>query len=184
MRFEKASHLSTRKGIGLPASGYARRNRAEARRAMGADNRGMTDAAEGEKREMQHMNIVLVDDHAATRDEIVALLALQDDLAIVGQAANGEEGVRLARQLRPDVIVMDVVMPGMNGIDATAAVRSSVPETRVLALSNHIGEHLIEVLFRAGATGYVRKDRAYEELVPAIRAVARGEHFIGGHVDV
>lgn len=132
---------------------------------------------------MQLVNILLVDDHAATREELVLLLNGQEDLEVLGQASNGEEGVRLARELCPDVILMDVVMPGMNGIAATEAVRASVPETRVLALSNHTGKNLVAALTRAGAMGYVRKDRAYEELVPAIRAVARGEQYIGKHVE-
>lgn len=129
------------------------------------------------------MNILLVDDHAATREELVSLLEAEADLAVLGQAADGEEGVRLAEALRPDVILMDVLMPGMNGVAATKAARESVPESRVLALSNHSGEELVKTLLCAGATGYVRKDRAYEELVPAIRAVARGELYIGESVD-
>ena len=128
------------------------------------------------------MDILLVDDHAATREEMVSLIQEEEDLHVVGQAADGEEGVRLARQLHPDVVVMDVVMPGMNGIAATEAVRASEPETHILALSNHTGANLVEVVLRAGATGYVRKDRAYEELVPAIRAVVRGKQYIGERV--
>ncbi len=131
---------------------------------------------------MHAMDILLVDDHAAMREELAALLNAQEELKVVGQAANGEDGVRMAKALRPDIILMDVVMPGMNGIAATAAVRASVPETRVLALSNHTGENLVKELLRAGATGYLRKDRAYEELVPAIRAVAAGKPYIGEHV--
>lgn len=129
------------------------------------------------------MNILLVDDHAATRAQISSLLEEQDDFTVLGEAASGEEGVRLAKEVHPDVILMDVVMPGMNGIDATKAARVSMPEARVIALSNHTGEDLVEELIRAGATGYVRKDRAYEELVPAVRAVARGEQYIGEHID-
>lgn len=129
------------------------------------------------------MDILLVDDHAATREEMVSLIAEEDDLDVVGQAGDGEEGVRLARELHPDVIVMDVVMPGMNGIAATEAVRASDPDARILALSNHTGSNLVDVVLRAGATGYVRKDRAYEELVPAIRAVASGKQYIGERVN-
>jgi LuxR family maltose regulon positive regulatory protein len=131
---------------------------------------------------MRLMNILLVDDHAATREEMASLIQEEDDLDVVGQAADGEEGVRLARQLHPDVVVMDVVMPRMNGIAATEAVRASEPDSHILALSNHTGAHLVEVVLRAGATGYVRKDRAYEELVPAIRAVSSGQQYIGERV--
>ncbi len=126
------------------------------------------------------MDILIIDDHAATREEMASLLDAEDDLVVTGQAADGEEGVRLARQLRPDVVVMDVVMPGMNGIAATRAVRAAEPDTAVLALSNHTGASLVAALLRAGARGYVRKDRAYEELIPAIRAVAEGKQYIGG----
>jgi LuxR family maltose regulon positive regulatory protein len=132
---------------------------------------------------MGFMDILLVDDHAATREEMVSLIEEEDDLDVVGQAADGEEGVRLARERHPDVVVMDVVMPGMNGIAATEAVLASEPRARVLALSNHTGANLVEVVLRAGATGYVRKDRAYEELVPAIRAVAEGKQYIGERVN-
>lgn len=125
------------------------------------------------------MDILLVDDHAAMREELASLLEEQDDLVVVGQAANGEEGVRLAKKLCPDLILMDVVMPGMNGIAATQAVKTSLPGIRVLAISNHTGAYLVEILLRAGANGYLRKDRAYEELVPAVRAVAAGKQYVG-----
>ncbi len=132
---------------------------------------------------MPLMNILLVDDHAATREEMASLIEAEDDLNVVGQAADGEKGMRIAKLLRPDVIVMDIVMPGMNGIAATEAIRANEPAARILALSNHTGENLIEVVLRAGATGYVRKDRAYEELVPAIRSVARGKQYIGERIN-
>ncbi len=130
---------------------------------------------------MERMDILLVDDHAATRQEFVGLIEAQDDMQVVGQAPNGEEGVRLAEALHPDIILMDVVMPGMNGITATQAIHVTVPEARVLALSNHTGEYLVSELLHAGVSGYLRKDRAYEELVPAIRTVAGGGQYIGEH---
>lgn len=114
---------------------------------------------------------------------MASLLKAQDDLEVIGQAARGEEGVHLAQQLHPDVIVMDMVMPGMNGIAATAAIRAHQPQARILVLSNHTGSNLINVVLRAGASGYVRKDCAYEELIPAIRAVATGKQYIGKQVN-
>ena len=128
------------------------------------------------------MEILLVDDHVATREEMVSLIKEQEDLDVVGQAGNGEDGVRLAKELHPDVIVMDVVMPGMNGIDATRAIRASNSAVRVLALSNHTGRNLVQVVVDAGAAGYVRKDRAYEELIPAIRAVGNGKQYFGARI--
>jgi len=128
------------------------------------------------------MDILVIDDHAATREEMVSLIEAQEDLDVVGQAESGEEGVSLARQLHPDVIVMDIVMPGMNGITTTKAVRANDPTARILALSNHTDGNLVKIVLEAGATGYVRKDRAYEELIPAVRAVAEGKQYIGEYV--
>jgi DNA-binding NarL/FixJ family response regulator len=128
------------------------------------------------------MNIVLVDDHEATRQEVASLIEEHADLHVVGQAKDGETGVRLAKQLQPDVIVMDIAMPGINGIAATEALRKHDHGACVVMLSNHTGKHLAEAVFRAGASGYVRKNRAYEELVTALRAVAGGEQYIGEYV--
>jgi DNA-binding NarL/FixJ family response regulator len=125
------------------------------------------------------MDIVLVDDHMETRREIASLINEREDLRVVGEAGDGAEGLRLARTLHPDVVVMDVVMPEMNGITAAAAIRKHFPETKIVMLSNHTGKHLVDILLQAGANGFVRKDRAHEELIPAIRAVAQKEHYIG-----
>ncbi len=129
------------------------------------------------------MDILLVDDHDATRQEVASLIEEHADLHVVGQTEDGETGVRLAKQLHPDVVVMDIAMPGMNGIAATEALLAHDPGARVVTLSNHTGKHLVEAVFRAGASGYVRKDRAYEELVAAIRAVASGEQYIGEYFE-
>lgn len=131
---------------------------------------------------MPTMNILLVDDHEATREEMTSLLSEYEDLDVVGQAGDGEEGVRQARELTPDLIVMDVVMPRMNGIEATKAIHAFLPEVPVLVLSNHTGGNFVEIMLHAGASGYVRKDLAYEELVPAIRALEHGEPYIGNGV--
>lgn len=131
---------------------------------------------------MEQIGIVLVDDHGPTREEMVSLIQEEEGLGVVGQAAGGEEGVRLAISLSPDVVVMDLVMPGMNGIEATRAIRRVDPEVRILALSNHTGHHLVQAVMKAGASGYVRKDQAYEELIPAILAVARGREYVGSRV--
>ncbi len=124
------------------------------------------------------MTILLVDDHIPTREAVFSLIVAQPDLTVVGQAATGEEGVRIARQLHPDIIVMDVVMPGMNGIEATRALVAEDPHVRILVLSNHTGRNLVKAVIGAGAAGYVRKDQAFEELVPAIRRVAAGKQYL------
>ncbi|MBN1556797.1 MAG: response regulator transcription factor [Lentisphaerae bacterium] len=128
------------------------------------------------------MDILLVDDHAATREEIRALLETEEDLDVVGEAGDGPEGIRQARTLHPDVVLMDIIMPGMNGIEATRAIRGAVSAVRILALSNHTGGNLVRAALSAGAGGYLRKDQAFEELIPAIRTVARGQKYIGAGV--
>lgn len=128
------------------------------------------------------MDILLVDDHAATRQEIACLIEECDDLCVAGQAADGEQGINMAKQLNPDVIIMDLMMPGINGIEATEAVRDVDSQMNIIILSNHTGRNIVDAAFSAGATGYVRKDKAYEELIPAIRAVAKGLKHIGEQV--
>ena len=129
------------------------------------------------------MDIVLVEDHVATRTEIASLINELEDLRVVGEAGDGAEGLRLARTLQPGIVVMDVVMPGMNGITAAAAIQKDLPETKIVMLSNHTGKHLVDILLQAGANGFVRKDRAHEELIPAIRSVANKKDYIGQHVE-
>ena len=129
------------------------------------------------------MDILLVDDHAETREELVSLIEEQKDLTVVGQAAGGKEAVQRAEDLRPDLIVMDINMPDMNGIEATREIRASDPDVLILALSNHTGPDLVKAALDAGASGYVRKDQAYEEIIPAIRAVATGKQYIGTRVN-
>jgi len=129
------------------------------------------------------MKILLADDHAPTREELASLILKQEDLTVVGQATGGEDAVHRTRELRPALIVMDINMPDMNGIEATRAIRASDPDVLILALSNHTGSDLVKAALDAGAAGYVRKDQAYEELIPAIRAVAAGKHYIGTRVN-
>ena len=131
---------------------------------------------------MDKMDILLVDDHTAAREELASIVEAQEEMNVVGQAGNGEDGVRLAAELHPDIVVMDVVMPGMNGLAASREINASSSQARILAVSNHTGENLVEALLEAGVSGYLRKDRAYEELVPAIRTIASGTQYIGEHL--
>ena len=131
---------------------------------------------------MDKMDILLVDDHTAAREELASIVEAQEEMNVVGQAGNGEDGVRLAAELHPDIVVMDVVMPGMNGLAASREINASNSHARILAVSNHTGENLVEALLEAGVSGYLRKDRAYEELVPAIRTIASGTQYIGEHL--
>lgn len=124
------------------------------------------------------MRIMLVDDHEATRVEIRGLISAQQDMSVAAEAGSGEEAVRLARECRPDVIVMDIMMHGMNGIETTRRILAEQPDIRVLALSNHSGASLVQAIVNAGGLGYVPKNKAFEELVPAIRCVKGGQPYV------
>lgn len=122
--------------------------------------------------------ILLADDHAVVRNGFRMILAAQDDLEVVGEAANGREAVESAASLQPDVVVMDVTMPELNGIEATRRICESTPRTRVLALSMHKDSVYVREILRAGAKGYLLKDSSESDLLAAVRAVARGEGFL------
>ena len=127
---------------------------------------------------MKRIRILLADDHAVVRQGFKMILSAQTDMEIVGEAGNGREAVELAEKLRPDVVVMDVAMPELNGIEATRRLGSSVPHTRVVALSMHKDSVYVREILRAGARGYLLKDSVAADLVSAIRAVANGEGYI------
>lgn len=129
------------------------------------------------------MNILLIDDHGQTRKEMSALINAEKDLAVVAEAASGEEGIKQAQQHKPDLIVMDILLPGISGIEATKTILATDPAVKILALSNHSSQILVQAVLDAGAAGYVRKDRAFEELVPAIRQVATGQQYLGQGVN-
>lgn len=125
------------------------------------------------------MDILLVDDHVPTREEIKALIGQEPDLHVVGEAGTAEEAFVLARELKPDVVVMDIMLPGINGVEATRLILAEHPQMHVLALSNHSGTSLVQAVQNAGGLGYVPKNRAFEELIPAIRTVGAGHPFVG-----
>lgn len=106
------------------------------------------------------------------------ILAAQPDMEIVGEAGNGREAVEFAARLQPDVVVMDVAMPELNGIEATRRLADSSPHTRVLALSMHKDSVYVREILRAGARGYLLKDSIASDLLAAVRAVARGEGYL------
>ncbi len=121
------------------------------------------------------IRILLADDHVMVRESTRSILDAQPDMKVVGEAGTGTEAVRLAQQLRPDVIVMDIEMPEMNGLAATQAILDQCPEASVLVLTAHEDEEHIFALLEAGADGYVLKSARLAELLRAIRAVARRE---------
>jgi DNA-binding NarL/FixJ family response regulator len=127
---------------------------------------------------MKRIRILLADDHAVVRQGFKMILDAEADMEIVGEAANGREALELAEQLRPDVVVMDVAMPELNGIEATRRLASSVPHARVVALSMHKDSVYVREILRAGARGYLLKDSGAADLVAAIHAVASGESYL------
>ncbi|MDI9388914.1 MAG: response regulator transcription factor [Synergistota bacterium] len=125
------------------------------------------------------MDILIADDHKILREGLKALLCRQPDMKVVGEAADGEEAVRMARELRPDIVVMDVTMPVMNGFDATVAIRDVDPSVNVVALSMYANAGFVYEMFRAGASAFLVKDCAFEELEDAVRVVHSGGKYIG-----
>ncbi len=127
---------------------------------------------------MPKIKLVLVDDHAVVRSGLRMLLEAQPDIEIVGEAESGVEAVTLVRSSRPDVVLMDIQMPDMNGIEATKQIKEKVPDTAVLALTMHEDDQYFFEMLHAGASGYVPKRAAPDDLLVAIRTVARGEVFL------
>jgi DNA-binding NarL/FixJ family response regulator len=122
--------------------------------------------------------VLLVDDHVMMRAGLRALIEAFDGFEVVGEAGDGRAGVRLARQLEPDVVVMDLTMPGLNGLDATVRIVEERNRTRVVVLSMHTDEHYVLEALRAGASAYVVKEAAVSELEQALRAAVRGERYL------
>ena len=121
------------------------------------------------------ITILLIDDHRVVRQGVRAFLATQPDLLVVGEAETGAEGVRLAEQFAPDVALMDLVMPGMDGVEATRRIKRISPRTQIVVLTSyHDDEHILPAL-RAGALSYILKDIGVDALAEAIRGAARGE---------
>lgn len=127
---------------------------------------------------MPRIRILLADDHAVLRAGLKALLSAQPDMDIVGEAGDGLEALQQAEQVRPDVVLADVGMPGVNGLELTRRLAESLPETRVLILTVHEDQSFLHRALRAGAAGYLVKRAAEEDLLAGIRAVARGEAFL------
>jgi DNA-binding NarL/FixJ family response regulator len=121
------------------------------------------------------IRILLVDDHSVVRQGLRMFLALEPDLEIVGEAGDGAEALRLARELRPDVVLMDLLMPVMDGITATGLLRRELPDTEVVALTSVLEDEKVVGAVRAGAIGYLLKDTQADELRRAIRAAAAGQ---------
>jgi len=126
--------------------------------------------------------IFLADDHKIMREGLRALLEKQDGIEVVAEAEDGRTAVRLVRELLPDVVIMDVSMPDLNGIEATRQIVAQSPHVKVLALSMHSHKRFVEEMLRAGASGYLVKDCDIEELVSAIRAVMVNQVYLSPRV--
>lgn len=128
------------------------------------------------------IRILLADDHSVVRQGFRAILAAQPDMEVVAEAANGREAVEQAQSLQPDVVVMDVAMPELNGIEATRRIQEEAPRARVLALSMHKDSVYVREILRAGARGYLLKDAIDTDLIAAVRSVAKGDGYISPSV--
>jgi DNA-binding NarL/FixJ family response regulator len=122
--------------------------------------------------------IIIADDHTIVRHGLAKLIEAEEDMEVIAQTENGISTVELARELSPDIVVMDVAMPDLNGIDATQQILRENPKVRVLALSMHSGKKFVIAMLQAGAMGYLLKDCALEELISAIRTVIEGKTYL------
>jgi LuxR family maltose regulon positive regulatory protein len=128
------------------------------------------------------VRILLVDDHRVFRKGLHVLLGDEKDFRIVGEAGNGREAMEMVRKLSPDVVIMDIMMPDLDGIEATRGIMVESPNTKVIALTVHGGKSFVEGMLSAGATGYILKDSVPEELLDGVRAVLRGETYMSREV--
>src|SRR6478672_11978430 len=121
------------------------------------------------------IRVLLVDDHAMVRRGMRDFLSLHDDIDVVGEAADGAAGVEQAKALQPDIVVMDLIMPNLDGIEATGRIKAALPDVEVIALTSFIEESRVVAAIEAGASGFLLKDAEADELAAAIRSAAAGE---------
>jgi DNA-binding NarL/FixJ family response regulator len=138
---------------------------------------GGNSQSKARKEKLRMIRVLLADDHTVVRQGLKVLLTSGGDIEIVGEAENGRQAVQMAQQLSPDVTVIDVAMPVLNGLDATRQIRRSAPTTKVLILSSYSEDDYVQEAMDAGASGYLVKQTAANELVKAIRAVQAGSTF-------
>lgn len=128
------------------------------------------------------IKIILADDHAIMRQGLGSLIDKQEDMEVVGQAKDGWEAIEIVKKLVPDVVIMDISMPNLNGIDAAHQIHRQFPEIKIIALSMHSNKRFISDMLTAGATGYILKDSVFDELVKAIQIVAFGGRYLSAGV--
>jgi DNA-binding NarL/FixJ family response regulator len=127
---------------------------------------------------MEKIRILIADDHALVREGISAILKLHDDIEILGEASDGSETILKANELDPDIILMDIAMPGLGGIEATLEIKKANPEIKILVLSQYDDREYVSRLIKSGVSGYILKHAVGTDLISAIRAVARGEFYL------
>jgi DNA-binding NarL/FixJ family response regulator len=131
---------------------------------------------------MQKIRVLVVDDHTIVRDGICALLALVGDIEVVGEAVNGSEALKMVAQLKPDVVLMDIAMPIMGGLEATRRITREFPKTRVLVITQHDDKEYVFPVIESGASGLISKAAASSELAAGIRSVFQGDSFLSPSV--
>ncbi len=124
---------------------------------------------------MKNLRILIVDDHEVVRRGLLALLGTQAGWEVVGEAANGPDAVKRVAEAKPDVVVMDITMPVMSGLDATRLIMETAPQTKILIFTMHDSEQMMQTALGAGARGYVLKSKAASDLIAAIRALSKDE---------
>ncbi len=129
----------------------------------------------GPTQTQRSIRVMLVDDHGVVREGLRAYLELEPDIEVVGEARDGREAVRRAQELQPDVVLMDLVMPNMDGVEATSQIKQSRPETHVIVLTSYVDDERVVPAIKAGATSYLLKDVASSDLVRAIRGAHAGQ---------
>ena len=127
---------------------------------------------------MNMIRVLLAEDHTIVRKGLRSLLDAESDIQVVGEAENGREAIDKVEELRPDIVVMDITMPGLNGLEATRQIKKRFPDVQILILTVHTSEEYVVQILRAGASGYLVKQAAPTELISAIQAASRGEAFL------
>lgn len=128
------------------------------------------------------IRIVIADDHKIFREGLINLLSAADDIEIIGQAENGKEAIEISTILNPDIVIMDIKMPIITGIEASSILSKKAPDVKIIALSMHAEKHFIKGMFEAGAYAYLFKNCAYEELIYAINMVYEGKKYISDKI--
>lgn len=126
---------------------------------------------------MMDIKVIIADDHAIIREGLKSLLE-NKNIDVVGIAQNGRDAINQALELKPDIVMMDISMPDMNGVEATLNIKKNIPETKVIALSIHSGKNFIDKMFSSGASGYVLKECAFDEIYDAICEVSKGNFYL------